>query len=163
MWTHLTDIATKGGAFKGVRRAADGQRNPAVQLHDSYMGRPTSLALSWALYLTLQAVANNKGGSYMTMFSKGGFIFGVINIIGNFGTVFGAYLTISWCSGAGTPAPSLVPMLVFFHPTVLTVLVCSCLSAVDQAYWLGAIASRPSGECRRGQQACCGTPAHAAC
>jgi Na+/proline symporter len=32
-------------------------------------------------------VADNKGGSYMTMFSKGGLIFGVINIIGNFGTV----------------------------------------------------------------------------
>ncbi|PRW20754.1 urea-proton symporter DUR3-like [Chlorella sorokiniana] len=66
VWTHLTDIATMGGAYKG-------------------------------------AVSNNKGGSYMTMFSKGGFIFGIINIIGNFGTVF-----------------------------------------VDQAYWLGAIASRPS-------------------
>lgn len=33
-------------------------------------------------------VAGNKGGSYLTMFSKGGFIFGIINIIGNFGTVF---------------------------------------------------------------------------
>ncbi|KAL4418865.1 hypothetical protein ABPG77_002621 [Micractinium sp. CCAP 211/92] len=48
-------------------------------------------------------VADNKGGSYLTMFSKGGFIFGVINVIGNFGTVF-----------------------------------------VDQAYWMGAIASKPS-------------------
>ncbi len=42
----------------------------------------------------LTAIANkfpvegNKGGSYLTMFSKGGFIFGIINIIGNFGTVF---------------------------------------------------------------------------
>ena len=27
-------------------------------------------------------VAENMGGSYMTMFSKGGFIFGIINIIG---------------------------------------------------------------------------------
>ncbi|KAL4858304.1 Urea-proton symporter DUR3 [Chlorella vulgaris] len=48
-------------------------------------------------------VEDNKGGSYLTMFSKGGLIFGVINIIGNFGTVF-----------------------------------------VDQAYWMGAIASKPS-------------------
>ncbi len=30
-------------------------------------------------------VADNKGGSYLTMFSKSGFIFGIINIIGNFG------------------------------------------------------------------------------
>jgi Na+/proline symporter len=33
-------------------------------------------------------VEGNKGGSYLTMFSKGGFVFGIINIIGNFGTVF---------------------------------------------------------------------------
>ncbi len=48
-------------------------------------------------------VADNKHGSYLTMFSKSGFIFGIINIIGNFGTVF-----------------------------------------VDQSYWMGAIASKPS-------------------
>ncbi|MEW5297150.1 MAG: hypothetical protein WDW36_000377 [Sanguina aurantia] len=33
-------------------------------------------------------VADNLGGSYLTMLSKSGFIFGIINIIGNFGTVF---------------------------------------------------------------------------
>ena len=33
-------------------------------------------------------VAGNKGGSYLTMLSKGGFVFGIINIIGNFGTVY---------------------------------------------------------------------------
>merc|ERR1719353_1150578 len=33
-------------------------------------------------------VENNKDGSYLTMLSEGGWIFGVINIIGNFGTVF---------------------------------------------------------------------------
>lgn len=48
-------------------------------------------------------VEDNMGGSYMTMFSKSGIIFGIINIIGNFGTVF-----------------------------------------VDQAYWQGAIAAKPS-------------------
>jgi len=48
-------------------------------------------------------VENNKGGSYLTMFSEPGLIFGIINIIGNFGTVF-----------------------------------------VDQSYWQGAIAARPS-------------------
>ena len=31
-------------------------------------------------------VDGNKGGSYLTMLSKGGFVFGIINIIGNFGT-----------------------------------------------------------------------------
>eukprot|EP00967_Tisochrysis_lutea_P140368 scaffold256424_cov32-Tisochrysis_lutea.AAC.1 len=33
-------------------------------------------------------VANNRGGSYLTMLSNDGLSFGVINIIGNFGTVF---------------------------------------------------------------------------
>ena len=51
VWQHLTDIATKGGAYKGP-------------------------------------VPDNRHGSYLTMFSQGGLIFGVINIIGNFGTVF---------------------------------------------------------------------------
>lgn len=33
-------------------------------------------------------VADNNGGSYLTMNSLGGFKFGIINIVGNFGTVF---------------------------------------------------------------------------
>ena len=30
-------------------------------------------------------IADNKGGSLLTMYSQGGLIFGVINIVGNFG------------------------------------------------------------------------------
>merc|ERR1711966_314222 len=33
-------------------------------------------------------VAKNEAGSFLTMLSKGGIIFGIINIVGNFGTVF---------------------------------------------------------------------------
>jgi SSS family transporter len=33
-------------------------------------------------------VENNKDGSYLTMISGGGLMFGIINIVGNFGTVF---------------------------------------------------------------------------
>lgn len=33
-------------------------------------------------------VDGNEEGSYLTMLSREGFIFGVINIVGNFGTVF---------------------------------------------------------------------------
>jgi Na+/proline symporter len=33
-------------------------------------------------------VAGNKEGSYLTMWSANGLIFGIINVIGNFGTVF---------------------------------------------------------------------------
>lgn len=34
------------------------------------------------------AVDGNEGGSYLTMLSKDGLMFGIINIVGNFGTVF---------------------------------------------------------------------------
>lgn len=41
-------------------------------------------------HLTIKAmnkpVLNNKGGSYLTMFSQGGLIFGIINIIGKCNT-----------------------------------------------------------------------------
>jgi SSS family transporter len=33
-------------------------------------------------------VGGNYNGSYLTMLSSGGFVFGIINIVGNFGTVF---------------------------------------------------------------------------
>jgi urea-proton symporter len=33
-------------------------------------------------------VDGNKNGSYLTMLSGGGLMFGIINIVGNFGTVF---------------------------------------------------------------------------
>jgi urea-proton symporter len=33
-------------------------------------------------------VSGNAGGSYLTMRSKNGLVFGVINVIGNFATVF---------------------------------------------------------------------------
>lgn len=48
-------------------------------------------------------VPGNRGGSYLTMMSSGGIVFGIINVVGNFGTVF-----------------------------------------VDNAYWMSAIAARPS-------------------
>jgi Na+/proline symporter len=33
-------------------------------------------------------VSGNYKGSYLTMLSSGGLVFGIINIVGNFGTVF---------------------------------------------------------------------------
>ena len=33
-------------------------------------------------------VDGNRDGSYLTMLSSGGLMFGIINIVGNFGTVF---------------------------------------------------------------------------
>lgn len=53
------------------------------------------------------------GGSYLTMFSKGGFIFGIINIIGNFGTVFVDQVRSSWESVIlATPLSSLTTPLI---------------------------------------------------
>jgi Na+/proline symporter len=33
-------------------------------------------------------IHGNKEGSFLTMLSEGGLIFGIINVVGNFGTVF---------------------------------------------------------------------------
>ncbi|CAK0787068.1 hypothetical protein CVIRNUC_010284 [Coccomyxa viridis] len=52
------------------------------------LGSPSKV---WDLLTKLSErypVEGNKGGSYLTMLSKGGFVFGIINIIGNFGTVY---------------------------------------------------------------------------
>lgn len=67
------------------------------------LGSPGKVWANLNVMATVAPVEDNKSGSYMTMYSQGGLVFGVINIIGNFGTVF-----------------------------------------VDQAYWQGAIASKPS-------------------
>jgi Na+/proline symporter len=37
---------------------------------------------------TMRPVAHNKEGSLLTMWSMEGLVFGIINVIGNFGTVF---------------------------------------------------------------------------
>ena len=39
-------------------------------------------------FLACGPVSGNRDGSYLTMLSSGGLMFGIINIIGNFGTVF---------------------------------------------------------------------------
>ncbi len=50
-----------------------------------------SISRMWELLHELSQaspVEGNAGGSYLTMSSHGGIIFGVINIVGNFGTIF---------------------------------------------------------------------------
>ena len=68
-------------------------------------------------------VRGNAHGSYITMRSKNGLIFGVINVIGNCGC---RCRTSVW-AGVELPPP----------PLVATVF-------QDQAYWQRAIASRPA-------------------
>jgi SSS family transporter len=70
---------------------------------DSPLGSPSEVYDGLTRNAKVNPVPDNKGGSYLTMFSQGGLIFGIINVIGNFGTVF-----------------------------------------VDQSYYMGAIASKPS-------------------
>ena len=65
-------------------------------------------------------VSGNAGGSYLTLRSLHGLIFGVINIVGNFGTVF---LKVQLYTNCRTWAN--------IHPNR------------DQAYWQRAIASKP--------------------
>ncbi|KAL6756843.1 hypothetical protein V8C86DRAFT_1810197 [Haematococcus lacustris] len=57
-------------------------------------GTSPDLGSAGVVYDNLKVIENkfpvkdNMGGSYLTMFSQSGLIFGIINIIGNFGTVF---------------------------------------------------------------------------
>lgn len=70
---------------------------------DAPLGSPSEVYDGLTRNAKVNPVADNRGGSYLTMYSQGGLIFGIINVIGNFGTVF-----------------------------------------VDQSYYMGAIASKPS-------------------
>ena len=46
-------------------------------------------AIYYTLYMMSPEVeGGNSGGSYLTFYSPGGLIFGIVNIVGNFGTVF---------------------------------------------------------------------------
>ncbi|CAN0211982.1 unnamed protein product [Ectocarpus sp. 6 AP-2014] len=57
-----------------------------VKLDDCTYG-PASDPTKYELY-ACGPVDGNEEGSYLTMLSREGFIFGIINIVGNFGTVF---------------------------------------------------------------------------
>eukprot|EP01024_Parvocaulis_polyphysoides_P012609 TRINITY_DN145_c0_g1_i8.p1 TRINITY_DN145_c0_g1~~TRINITY_DN145_c0_g1_i8.p1 ORF type:complete len:670 (-),score=124.97 TRINITY_DN145_c0_g1_i8:1431-3440(-) len=52
------------------------------------LGSITTVYNNLAKVSAAEPVVDNRDGSYLTMLSEGGLIFGVINIIGNFGTVF---------------------------------------------------------------------------
>lgn len=55
----------------------------ASVVHDTHCSEP----LNWHNQ-ACGPVSGNNGGSYLTMLSTGGLVFGIINIVGNFGTVF---------------------------------------------------------------------------
>jgi len=74
---------------------------------NSDLGSPGKVFDNLQVVSALYPVKGNRDGSFLTMFSESGIIFGIINIIGNFGTVF-----------------------------------------VDQSYWQGAIAAKPSATWR---------------
>jgi urea-proton symporter len=52
------------------------------------IGSPTKMHELLTAVSAVDPVPGNAKGSYLTMRSKNGLIFGVINIIGNFATVF---------------------------------------------------------------------------
>ncbi|KAI9362995.1 urea active transporter [Zopfochytrium polystomum] len=52
------------------------------------VGSPSKLYDLLSRAAVAHPVTNNQGGEYLTMASSGGLIFGIINIVGNFGTVF---------------------------------------------------------------------------
>lgn len=55
--------------------------------HDD-LGSPSKVYDNLKIKEVENPVKDNQGGSYLTMLSKDGLIFGIINIVGNFGTVF---------------------------------------------------------------------------
>lgn len=59
-----------------------------VYVTDSTLGSPSTVYDRLQATSVIQPVLDNKGGSYLTMFSKNGLLFGLSNICGNFGTVF---------------------------------------------------------------------------
>jgi SSS family transporter len=59
-----------------------------VYAHDHQLGSPGRVWERLGVIQQLYPVSGNKDGSYLTMISESGVIFGIINIIGNFGTVF---------------------------------------------------------------------------
>lgn len=52
------------------------------------VGSPDNVFESLQFVASIAPVQNNRDGSYLTMFSRNGFFFGLVNLVGNFGTVF---------------------------------------------------------------------------
>nr|QPB67292.1 urea active transporter 3.2 [Bangia sp. ESS1] len=59
-----------------------------VYVTDSTLGSPSTVYDRLARAVEIEPVVDNRGGSYLTLFSKNGLLFGLSNICGNFGTVF---------------------------------------------------------------------------
>lgn len=59
-----------------------------VYATSGYIGSISKMHFLLSEVSTVAPVAGNAGGSYLTLRSKNGLIFGVINLIGNFATVF---------------------------------------------------------------------------
>jgi SSS family transporter len=59
-----------------------------IYFFNPHIGGITGLFEGLQLASTLNPVEGNSGGSFLTLASIGALIFGIINIIGNFGTVF---------------------------------------------------------------------------
>ncbi|GAA5944984.1 hypothetical protein JCM10213_001841 [Rhodosporidiobolus nylandii] len=79
-------------------------------------------------------VEGNKEGSYLTFYSKTGMIFMVINLIGNFATVFNDQVR----------APELPSRSALTIPLTRTTALSLFSRSFAQAYWQRAVASQPS-------------------
>jgi len=59
-----------------------------IYAHSDDLGSPGEVYRKLRLVEEAHPVEDNQDGSYLTMLSRGGLIFGIINVVGNFGTVF---------------------------------------------------------------------------
>ena len=59
-----------------------------IYFNNSEIGGTSGLFSKLVALASINPVQGNAGGSYLTMASTGALVFGIINIVGNFGTVF---------------------------------------------------------------------------
>ena len=91
MWERLAFIITQDSNKTGIHYINPEKVNLTVpdDIDSKYGLTPGAVVeCDKASFAHHGPAASNKGGSYLTMMSYNGFMFGVINTVGNFGTVF---------------------------------------------------------------------------
>lgn len=91
-WGHVAVIYIALCTFAFLIYAAPGGASPLGSISQVY-DNLSQMSL-------LRPVMHNKQGSLLTMWSLEGLVFGIINVIGNFGTVFVDQVGVQWVCAA---------------------------------------------------------------
>jgi Na+/proline symporter len=88
-WFIFVMVVTFSFAVYASNDAVLGSPSKVWNNLNTYVATPAPTSLNDdVLRMRLGPAKDNLNGSFMTMYSRGGIIFGMINTIGNFGTVF---------------------------------------------------------------------------